>query len=189
MSVTAKRGLIRAWYDELKSFDTRPIPRGPLPHLGIGAGLVTVFVSSFFTARLADAFALIVAYGWHAYFREGLRIVDWKHGVLSTGGCLSFVGRLVQISTTFLLIAVAVYGADFCSMLIQQGIQRKGRWVDTALRLLGGVTLLAFAISLYSQGGWGLHPIPLSALIGGAVLIWKAFRANSQEIDPNHTVN
>ena len=40
-------------------------------------------MSSFFAARLADAFAIIVAYGPHAYFREGLHITDWKHGLLS----------------------------------------------------------------------------------------------------------
>lgn len=175
MDATAKPRLFRAWYDELKNFNTRPIPRGPLPHLGIGAGLVTIFVSSFFAAHLANAFALIVAYGPHAYFREGLHIVDWKHDVLSTGGTLSFVGKLVQVPTTLMLIAVAVYGADFCSMLIQQVIQRNGRWTGMAFRLMGGTALLAFARHLYGEGSWGLHPVPLSALLGGAVLVWKGF--------------
>ena len=118
--------LFSAWYDDLKNFNARSIRRGPLPHLGIGAGLVTIFVSSFFAVHLANAFALIVAYGPHAYFREGLHIVDWKHDVLSTGGTLSFVGKLVQVPTTLMLIAVAVYGADFCTMLIQRAIRRNG---------------------------------------------------------------
>lgn len=175
VDATTKPGLFRTWYVELKNPDTRPIPRGPLPHLGIGAGLVTIFVGSFFVTHLADAFAVIVAYGRHAYFREGLRIVDWKHDVLSTGGCLSFVGKLVKVLTTLMLMAVGVSGADFCSMHIQQVIRRNGRWTGMAFRLMGGTALLAFARHLYGEGGWGLHPVPLSALLGGAVLAWKGF--------------
>jgi hypothetical protein len=132
-------------------------------------------VGSFFAAHLADAFALIVAYGPHAYFREGLHIVDWKHGVLSTGDSLSSVGKLIRVPTTLVLMAVAVYGADFCSMLIRQVIRRNGRRTGMAFRLVGGATLLAFAGYLYREAGSGLHPVPLSALLGGAVLLWKAF--------------
>lgn len=177
MDATTKPGLFRAWYDNLKNFNTRSIPRRPFPHLGIGAGLVTIFVSSFFAAHLADAFALIVAYGPHAYFREGLRIVDWKHDLLSTGGTLSFVGKLVQVPSTLVLVAVAVFGADFCSMLIQQVIRTNGRLTGTAFRLTGGIALLAFARHLYGEGSWGLHPVPLSALLGGVVLVWKGLKS------------
>lgn len=183
------RGLFRAWYEELKGFDAGPPRRGPLPHLGIGAGVVTMMVSSFFVGHLAEALAVIVAYGWRAYFRGGLRIVDWKHDVLSSGARLSFVGKLVEVIATLLIMAVAVCGADFFSMAIKRAIQRKGLWVGTAIQSVGGVTLLAFALCLYRQGGWELHPIPLSALIGGAMLIWKAFRAILQETDVNQKAN
>ena len=185
MDATTKPASFRGWYDELKNFNTRPMPRGPLPHLGIGAGVVTIFVSSFFAAHLADAFAIIVAYGPHAYFREGLYISDWKHDLLSSGAHLSFTGKLVEIPTTLMLWAATIYAADFCSMLIQQTIHRNGRWTGMAFRLVGGSTLLTFAAYLYRQGGSGLHPVPLSALIGGAVLVWKAFASiSAKSIEP-----
>jgi len=54
-----------------------------------------------------------------------------------------------------------------------------------AFRLVGGSTLLTFAAYLYRQGGSGLHPVPLSALIGGAVLVWKAFASiSAKSIEP-----
>jgi len=176
-----KPGLFREWYDGVKSFGTKAPRQGLLPHLGTGAGLVAVFLSSFFGAHLAGAFAIIVAYGPHAYFREGLHISDWKHDLLSNGAHLSFTGKLVQILTTLMLLVFAIYGADFCSMLIQQIIRRNGRWTGTAFRLVGGAALLAFAAHLYRQGNWGLHPVPLSALIGGAALIWKTFASISRK--------
>jgi len=132
-------------------------------------------VSSYFAAYLADTLAIIVGYGTNAYFREGLRVVDWKHDLLSNGAFLSFTGALVKILTTLMLWAVAILATDFGSMLIQRIMQRKGRWLGMIFRLIGGAALLVFAASLYRQGGWGLHPIPLSALIGGAALIWKGF--------------
>lgn len=74
-----------------------------------------------------------------------------------------------------MLMVVAVYGADFCSMLIRQVVRRNGRWAGMAFRLMGGAALVAFARHLYDEGSWGLHPVPLSALLGGAVLVWKGF--------------
>lgn len=175
MHAATKPGLVRAWYDEVKSFDTKTARQGFLPHLGLGAGLVTIFVSSFFAAHLADAFAVIVAYGPHAYFREGLYISDWKHGILSNGAYLSFMGKLVEVPATLMLWVAAIYGADFCSRLIHQVIRSNGRWVGMAFRLVGGAALLGFAGNLYRQANWGPHPVPLSAFIGGVVLVWKAF--------------
>ena len=175
MDATTNHSLFRAWYDELKNFDTKRVPQGLSPHLGIGAGLVTVFVSSFFADHLAEALAIIVAYGPHAYFLEGLRIIDWRHGTLSNGAYLSFMGWLIEGPGTLALWVAAICGADFCSMLMQQVARRNSRWVSTAFRLVGGATLLVFAGHLYRQANWGLHPVPLSALIGGAVLIWKGF--------------
>jgi len=135
--------------------------------------LVTALVSLYFVSYLADALAIIVAYGPNAYFREGLHVVDGKHDLLSNGAYLSFTGALVEILTTLMLWGAAILATDFGSMLIQRITQREGRWVGMIFRLIGGAALLAFAASLYRQGSWGLHPIPLSALIGGVVLIWK----------------
>jgi hypothetical protein len=179
MDAAGEQGLFRAWYDAFKNFDTRTTTRtrrrGGTPHLGTGALLVTALVSSYFVAYLADTLAIIAAYGPNAYFREGLHVVDWKHNLLSNGAFLSFTGALIKILTTLMLWAVAILATDFGSMLIQRTTQRKGRWLGMVLRLIGGAALLAFAAFLYRQGGWGLHPIPLSALTGGAALIWRGF--------------
>ncbi len=112
MDAATKPSLFAAWYDQLKNFGTKAPRRGFLPHLGPGAGLVTVFVSSFFVAHAADAFAVIIAYGPHAYFREGLNISNWKHDLLSNGAYLSFTGKLVQVPTTLILWAETIYAAD-----------------------------------------------------------------------------
>jgi len=151
------------------------IPR-PLPHLGPGAFVVTALVSAPFVADLTDAFAIIVAYGPHAYFHDGLHIVNWKHNLLSNGGYLSPMGHLLKVCCTLVLWGAAIGATDFCSMLIQRIIRRNGRWVEVAFRLLGGTALLAVAGYLNRQAHWRLvlHPISLAALIGGAVLIWKS---------------
>ena len=174
MDAATKSGFFRFWYGEIKRFGAKSPTGFFLPHLPLGTGLVTVFVSSFFAAHLADALAIIIAYGLHAYFRDGLRIYDWKHGILSDGSHLSFIGGLVQVPTTLVLWVALIFATDFCSMLINQSIHEKGRWLKTVLCFSGGAALLLFAISLYREGSWGVHPVPLSALIGGAVLIWKS---------------
>lgn len=175
MDACTKSGSFRSWYGELKSFNAKSQRGSFLPHLGLGTGLVTVFVGSFFAAHLADALAIIIAYGPHAYFRDGLRIYDWKHGILSDGSHISFVGSLVQVPATLALWVVLILATDFCSMLVNQIVHKNGRWLKTSLCFFGGVALLLFAGSLYREGAWGAHPIPLSALIGGMVLIWKSF--------------
>ena len=150
MDATLKPGLFRTWYDELKIFSTKTQQGGILPHLEIGASMVTVFVSSYFAANLADTFAVILAYGPHAYFQEGLRVVDWKHGLLSNSAYLSLPGRLVEVPTTLILWLGAICTADFCSMIFQEIIRRNGRWAGTAFRVVGGAALLAFAVHLLS---------------------------------------
>jgi len=178
--------LFRAWCDELKGFSARSrrqvnapglrvVIARPLPHLGPGAFLVTAFVSAFFVAALADALAIIVPYGPRAYFHDGLRIINWKHNLLSDGEYLSPRGYVVKAFASLVLWGAAIAAVDFCSMLIQRIIRRGGRWVGIAFRLFGGAALLAFVGYIYRLAHWkpGLHPIPLSASIGGAVLIWK----------------
>ena len=176
MDAASKAGLFRPWYYEIKNFDSKFRSKAfLLPHLRVGAGLVTVFVSSFFAAHLADALAIVVAYGPRAYFHEGLRIYDWKHGILSDGSHLSFVGGLVQVPSTLVLWVALIFATDFCSMMIQHIVRRTSPWLESAFCFFGAAGLLLFAASLYHQSGWGLHPVPLSALIGGTVLIWKGF--------------
>lgn len=175
MDASIKSGYLRSWYGEIKSFDAKSQRGFLLPHLHLGTGLVTVFISSFFAAHLGDALAIVVAYGPHAYFSNGLRIYDWKHGILSDGSHLSLLGAMVQIPATLVTLAALIFATDFCSALASQSVQRNGPWLKTGLCFFGGAALLLFAGSLYRDHTWGAHPIPLSAAIGGTVLIGKGF--------------
>jgi len=171
----SKPGLFRVWYADLQKGAAPSSQKGGfLPHLTLGAGLVVVFVSSFYASKLADALAIIVAYGPSAYFHQGLHIANWKRGILSNGESLSILGRLVQVPSMLFLWIAAIHAADFVSMVLQQYLSTSNRWMSLPIRLLGGVALLYFAYSLYQQGHWGLHPVPLSALLGGIYLLWKA---------------
>ena len=186
VNVRTNSGLFRTWCTDFKNFEPKSAGRAytpslrlvmprPLPHLGAGAFLVTAFVSAFFVADLADALAVIVGHSWHAYFHEGLRIVNWKHNVLSNGEYLSPTGHLVKGIASLSLWAAAIGATDFCSLVIQRIIGRHGRWTETAFRLVGGTALLAFGANIYRQANypWALHPIPISALVGGAILVWR----------------
>jgi hypothetical protein len=119
--------------------------------------------------------AIIAACGPHAYFREGLHVSDWKHDLLSNGAYLSFTAKLVPMPQLLCPGAAATMAADFCSMIIEQIIWRKRRATGMAFRPVGGAALRVFAWHLYRQGSWGLHQVPWSALMGGAVLMWKGF--------------
>ena len=175
MNPAAQSGSLRTWYAGIARFNARSQRGFLLPHLPLGAGLVTIFVSSFFAAHLADALAIVIAYGPHAFFSQGLRIADWKHGILSDGSHLSAAGVLVQIPGTLALCVAFLFATDFCSMRINQIVPENRPSLKAALSLVGGAALLLFAGSLYREGAWGAHPVPLSALIGGTVLVWKGF--------------
>jgi len=168
---TKNSGAIAVWYQEIKNARD-----GRFPHLSVGALIVTAIVGSVFAVLVADALAIMVGHGPHAFFVEHLRITDWKHSSLSNGGYLSFLGRLVQVPATLALMAAMIFGADFVAMRLQL-LTRNTPRLKMLLHLLGGAGLLLFAISYYRRGHLLLHPVPLSALIGGAVLIWKTITA------------
>jgi hypothetical protein len=133
-----------------------------------------LLVGSFFAGQVAEPIAIIVAYGPHAFFVEGLRITDGKHDALSNGAYLSFLGKLIEVLTTLVLMVLPVYGADFGTMLIRPLVGRGAPWAGAFLRLLGSAGLLLFVRWLYRRGYPLIHPIPFAALIAGVVLIWRA---------------
>jgi hypothetical protein len=69
---------------------------GGLPNLKFGGTLVAILVSSFFAAKFADTLFVMLAFGPHAYFVDGLRVSDWKQGVLSTGAELHLASNLAR---------------------------------------------------------------------------------------------
>jgi len=146
--------------------------RGGLPNLGLGGALVAVFVSSYFAARIGNALLVIVFYGPNAFFARGVRVSDWKHGIASNGAIVPFTGP-VAFAGTLLLTAFAEIVAGF----LLSFLRTRPRWLSAVAGILGGSMLLTFS-------GWLLlcerspliHPIPLSGLIGGAMMINRAVR-------------
>lgn len=142
-----------------------------LPNLGTGGTTVTIFVGSFFAAKLAGVFLIILTRGWRAYFEDGLRVIDWKHEKLSNGETVPALG-LVTLAMMFFLIACAEWIAGF----VPDALARCGSWGIPLARLIGGIALLVLSYWLYNFGGTFslLHPVPFSALIAGSVMVYSA---------------
>jgi hypothetical protein len=148
---------------------------GLLPNLGFGGSLVTIFVSSFFAAALADTVFVVLAFGPHAYFVEGLRVTDWKHGVLSTGAKIPFISDLSRGLLTLLCWVILIGAAEFAAGWLSGFLGRRPRWVSGIFRLGGGSLLVLLGVWFCRRhDAVVFHPVPCAALIGGAVLIWKA---------------
>lgn len=147
---------------------------GGLPNLGFGGTLVATFVTSYFAAQIADALLVIILYSPRAFFVQGIRVSDWKHGVLSNGATVGPLTGLITFVWWMLLIVCAEIGAGCLSSFLRA----RPRWLAAVAQLLGGSMLLMFSGWLLFREGFPLiHPIPLAALIGGAVITWKAARS------------
>jgi len=74
------------------------------------------------------------------------------------------------------LTVLLIFGAEFAASRVRVFLAQRSRWATAGARLVGGTALLGFSFWLYSrpQSFPFMHPIALSALIGGALLIWKA---------------
>ena len=139
---------------------------GGLPNLGFGGTLVAVFVSSYFAAQIGDALLVCIYYGPGAFFVQGLRVTDWKHGLLSNGAPIPFTGLMTFVWWIPLIALTEITAGVLHSLLLE-----KPRWVATIMRVAGAAALIAFSARLYWDGSHPLHPIPLSSLIGGGMLL------------------
>jgi len=155
-------------------------------NIGFPGILVAIFVSSFFAALIACDLTVFVVYGWHAFFTEGLRVADWKHSVLSNGARLPWWGTLMIGPPTIPLIVVMIFGAEFAVGRMREFLAPRSKWAMAGARFVGATALLGFSFWLYSpsHGFPFLHPIPLSAFIGGAVSIWKAATTPFRSVAP-----
>jgi len=137
--------------------------------------VVAALVTSFFAAYVADAVFVIFAFGPHAFFIDGLRVTDWKHGVLSTGAELPLVKNLVRGFLTFPFWIAFIGISEFCAGLLTGFLMQRPRWMSSAARILGGFLLFVFVGEFSRLNGRLIlfHPIPIAAVIGGCVLIWK----------------
>jgi hypothetical protein len=141
---------------------------GVLPNLGPGGTLVAVFVSSYFAALIGDALLVCIYYGPRAFFVQGIRVSDWKHGFFSNGAPAPFTGLI-----TFVWWIPLIALAEIAAGVLRSFLSDKARWVSTIVRVAGGAALIAFSTRLYWEGFHPFHPIPLSCLIAG-VMTWKA---------------
>ena len=146
------------------------------PNIGFPGIFVVVFVSSFFSVKIVCDLTILLLYGWHAFFYDGLRVTDWKHSVLSNGAPLPWWGAQMIGLPTLPVWVLMIFGIEFVAGRVRTFLALRSCWATVGARLLGATALLGFSFWLYSppQGYPPIHPIPLSALIGGAVLSWKA---------------
>lgn len=148
---------------------------GHPPNLGLGGTVVAAFVTSFFAAHAADAVVVIFFYGPHAFFIDGLRVKDWKHGILSTGASLPFVGNLSSGVLTLLFWFICIGISELCAGSLAAFFLHRPRWMSSGARILGGFLLFLFVVEFSRANGRVMlfHPIPIAALIGGFALVWK----------------
>jgi hypothetical protein len=159
-----------------------------LPNLGLGGTVVAACSTSYFAAKFAGVLTIIITRGWNAYFIAGLRVTDWKHGVLSDGQPLPFPGTLLLGLCTFLLWVLMIGGVEFVTGLVQAVVKPHEPWARAGARVLGGPLLLLLSLWFYGTGKFPLiHPVPFAPLIGGIVLlctgIAMAFKAIRQKSD------
>jgi hypothetical protein len=149
----------------------------PFSNLGAGGAIVTLLVSSFFAARIVCNPTVLLLYGGHAFFNEGLRVEDWKHSILFNGVRLPWYGTLMIGPTILPICTAAALGAEFVAKHLRSYLSQRPLWAMTGARLLKGAALLALSVSFYSPPHTfpPVHPIPLSAPVGGVVLVWRAF--------------
>jgi hypothetical protein len=69
-----------------------------------------------------------------------------------------------------------IFGAEFAAGRVRAFLASRSCWAAVGARFVGATGLLGFSFWLHSpsQGFPLMHPIPLSAFLGGAVLIGKA---------------
>lgn len=93
---------------------------------GIGVLLVT-FASSGLIFKLMQYLVIDYAYG-HAAWVSGLRVTDWKHGVLSDGDSLSGWPYAAFYLGSFVLMAPFFLGSYFLFAYI--GLRLRGRHLN-----------------------------------------------------------
>lgn len=157
---------VRAWSKRQKESG-----HGGLPNLGFRGTLVAVFVSSYFAAQIGNALLVCIYYGRRAFFVQGLRVTDWRHGLLSNGAPIPFTGLMTFVCWIPLIALI-----EIAAGVLQSFLSDKPRWVSTMTRVAGGSALLAFSARLYWEGSHPFHPVPLSSLTGGVLLLSSVIR-------------
>jgi hypothetical protein len=146
-----------------------------LVHLSIPAILCTCLVSFVFAAEIAGSLTILTVFGPHAYFVQGLRLINWKKGTLSTGGALNPLEMFLTGVFTVAIMIVSLYGTNFVSGRLRMFLRKRGAALTVVARLTGaaGLFLVWYWICLRKNVPF-MHPSSLAPLIGAIVLILKA---------------
>jgi hypothetical protein len=91
-----------------------------LPNLGVVGTLLAVFVCMFLGVFIADSLAVIIAFGPHAYFADGVRIINWRNGILSNGGNLPFALEFARRSLWFFFGLVLIGLSEFLAGFLRK---------------------------------------------------------------------
>ena len=180
--IRARRiGSAASWFWTRGDSSSKP---HPFPALGTAGAIVAALVTSSIGARIISNGAILLVYGWHAFFHDHLRLADWPRGrnggpILSNGMPLHWAGTLIIVLGTIPVWAGLMLGVEFAARGVRRLLGPQWLWVGTIARLIAGIALIGFSLSLYAtrEHYAFLHPVPLAAFIGGLLLVCKAVSA------------
>lgn len=156
----------------------------PFPTLGTVGGVLAIFLSYSIAVRIVGNATILLLYGWHAYFDQGLRPGEWKRHeapLLSNGAPLHWAGTLMVLFGPPLVTVALALGLEFAASRVRAFLGRQWLWVTVAAQLILGLALIA--LSLWPNSPRGTFEFPhhlggLAAFVAGCVLIWKAVAAS-----------
>ena len=93
-------------------------PEG-LQNLGFGGTLIMGVIAAVIAAYLGDSCVVILTYGPHAFFDDGLHVADWRHGILTNGEKLTFLSNLLRMLITLFSWAVIMIAAEFTAWWVR----------------------------------------------------------------------
>lgn len=174
----------------------KPQPKpNPFPTLGTVGGVLAILLGYSLAARIVGNATILLLYGWHAFFDQGLRPGEWKRHeapLLSNGAPLHWAGMLMVLFGTPLVTVALALGAEFAASRVRAFLGRQWLWVTVTARLILGLALIALSLWPSSpRGGFEFphHLGSVAAFVGGCVLIWKAIAAPFRSPSKSTTAN
>ncbi len=148
-----------------------------LKHLSLPAILCTALASFPIAAEIAGSLAILIVFGPHAYFAQGLRLVNWKKGTLSTGGVLASPWMFLTgiFTVAFMVFSLCVTNDLTGRLRTFLSKRRGGLTIAARLASASALFLLWYWNCLYKKVPF-MHPSSLAPLIGSIVLCFKARR-------------
>src|SRR5262245_2899334 len=95
------------------------------PNLGYVGFVVVALVTAHLAARFLCVAVIVLAFGWDAYFVQGLHVADWKHSTLSNGSKLAFPWDVALGVGTFLLWVTLVIGVEYAAGVLRHRLHRR----------------------------------------------------------------